>query len=84
MNTALVTTKTSAVMLSEDLRAGFTINEFCAAHRMSRASLYALWNRGQGPRFYLVGSKRVISVESAAAWRAEGEARVVKLMRAVA
>ena len=73
-------------MLSEDLRAGFTINEFCAAHRMSRASLYALWNCGQGPRFYLVGSKRVISVESAAAWRAEGEARVALALggRAVA
>jgi hypothetical protein len=53
-------------------------------HARSRASLYALWNRGQGPGFYLVGTKRVISVEAAASWRLEGEARAAKLMRSVA
>jgi hypothetical protein len=51
----------------------YTINEFCRSHRVSRATLYKLWQLGTGPRFYLVGSHRRISNEAAAAWRAAGE-----------
>jgi hypothetical protein len=54
--------------------AAYTIDEFCHAHRIGRATLYELWKRGVGPRFFLVGSHRRISVEAAAAYRAAGEA----------
>jgi hypothetical protein len=51
----------------------FTIAEFCAAHRISRSSLYLAWRDGVGPRFFHVGSKVLITRESAAEWRAERE-----------
>jgi hypothetical protein len=54
--------------------AAYTIDEFCHAHRMGRATLYELWKRGIGPRYFLVGSHRRISVEAAAAYRAAREA----------
>jgi hypothetical protein len=57
------------------LRAAFTINEFCVAHRICRASLYNAWAEGWGPAFMNIGKKRIISLEAAARWRAEGEAR---------
>jgi hypothetical protein len=55
-------------------RACFTVNEFCDAHRLSRAQLYNLWNAGIGPRWMANGSRRLISVEAAADWRREREA----------
>ena len=55
--------------------AAYTIDEFCTAHRISRGMLYKLWARGLGPRFMNVGKKRLISNESAADWRSEGERR---------
>jgi hypothetical protein len=54
-------------------RAAYTVSEFCAAHRISRSTLYELWAAGAGPRFILVGSKRIITVEAAADWRRRGE-----------
>jgi hypothetical protein len=52
--------------------AAFTIAEFCAAHRLSRALFYKLTVQGRGPRVTPLGSqKRVIMIEDAAAWRAE-------------
>ena len=59
-------------------RAAYTINEFCDAHRISRAKLYQLWAAGLGPRFIPVGTKKIISYEAAADWRAVGEAAVGK------
>ena len=54
--------------------AAYTVNEFCRAHRIGRATLYELWKRRIGPRFFLIGSHRRISVEAAADFRAAGEA----------
>jgi hypothetical protein len=54
--------------------AAYTVNEFCNAHRVSRAKLYQLWAAGLGPRFMHVGSKRIITIEAAADWRRAGEA----------
>jgi predicted DNA-binding transcriptional regulator AlpA len=51
----------------------FTINEFCAAHKISRSQLYKLWKQGRGPRTKHVGSKVLITAESAAEWRAADE-----------
>ncbi len=54
--------------------AAYTISEFCQAHRIGRATLYNLWARNLGPRFFLIGTHRRISIEAAAAWRADCEA----------
>jgi predicted DNA-binding transcriptional regulator AlpA len=46
------------------------INEFCAAHRISRAFFYALCRDGKGPRLTRIGPKAVrVSAEAAAEWR---------------
>jgi len=50
-------------------RAAYTISEFCDAHRISRSKLYQLWAVGTGPRFIRIGSKKIITIEAAAAWR---------------
>jgi hypothetical protein len=53
----------------------FNIEEFCKAHRISRAMLYKLWNQGLGPRTMRTGKRVLITVEAAAEWRRENEAR---------
>jgi hypothetical protein len=58
-------------------RAAYTLSEFCEAHRISRSQLYKYWQKGQGPRFFWVGTKRCISIEAAADWRREREAEAV-------
>ena len=52
----------------------YTIQEFCHAHRFSRAKLYQLWDAGAGPRIMKVGAKVLISAEAAADWRRQREA----------
>ena len=47
----------------------FEISEFCVSHRMSRSLLYKLWKEGSGPEFMKVGTRTLISKESAARWR---------------
>jgi hypothetical protein len=54
-------------------RACYSIDEFCAAHRVSRRKFYDLLEHGLGPRLMRVGSRILISVEAAAAWRRERE-----------
>jgi hypothetical protein len=59
--------------LSDVDRASFTIDEFCRAHRIGRTTLHYLWVQGKGPRIYRIGTRVLISIEAAAAWRAERE-----------
>jgi hypothetical protein len=47
----------------------FGIEDFCKRHGFSRAYLYLLWRRGEGPRFMQVGARRLISKEAALDWR---------------
>ena len=47
-----------------------TIRQFCDSHNISHAFFYLLQQRGEGPRVMHVGSRRLISIEEAAAWRA--------------
>ena len=55
-------------------RLAFTVNEFCAAHGISRTHLYDMWREGHGPRFMRAGDKRrLISVEAARDWRLAAE-----------
>lgn len=52
----------------------FTIDEWCTANRMCRATFYNLMKSGKGPVIMKVGSKTLISVEAAEAWRRQREA----------
>jgi hypothetical protein len=51
-----------------------TLTEFAAAHRLSMAMLFKLKNEGRGPREIAIGSRRYVTFEDAARWRAEREA----------
>jgi len=51
-----------------------TLREFAAAHRLSMAMLFKLKNEGRGPREIAIGSRRYVTFEDAAQWRAEREA----------
>jgi hypothetical protein len=60
--------------LGADVRA-YSIPEFCRVHGgMSQAFFHALVARGKGPKLMKVGARTLISVESAALWRAQQEA----------
>ena len=39
---------------------GYGIEDFCKRHGFSRAYLYLLWRRGEGPRFMQVAARRLI------------------------
>jgi predicted DNA-binding transcriptional regulator AlpA len=51
----------------------FTIAEFCAAEKISRAFFYKLQSQGNAPRTYPLGSNRRISREALSAWRTARE-----------
>lgn len=50
-------------------RDAYSVDDFCKRHGISRAYLYLLWRRGQGPRFMQAGTRRLISKEAGADWR---------------
>lgn len=54
----------------------YSVDEFCESHGICRATAYNLWRQGIGPRFMLVGKRRLITAEAAADWRREREAMV--------
>jgi hypothetical protein len=56
---------------SVDQRAVYTIPEFCKAHDISYGFFYSMQRNGTGPKTMKMGTRRVISVEEAARWRAE-------------
>ncbi|MER8923423.1 helix-turn-helix domain-containing protein [Mesorhizobium sp. M0802] len=47
----------------------YSIPEFCAAHRISRATFYNLITAGTAPRTMKVGGRVLISKEAATDWR---------------
>jgi hypothetical protein len=49
--------------------AAYSIPEFCASHRLSRALFYRLLAAGAGPAVMRVAGRRLVSAEAAAAWR---------------
>jgi predicted DNA-binding transcriptional regulator AlpA len=55
-------------------RKASSIDEFCAAHGISRAMFYKLLKQGNGPRLMNVGTLKLVSDESAAEWRRQMEA----------
>jgi predicted DNA-binding transcriptional regulator AlpA len=54
-------------------RKAYTVDEFANAHGISRSMLYMLWNQNIGPRYMKIGSRRIISEESAHDWRQSRE-----------
>ena len=46
-----------------------TVDEFCQSHRISRGHFYNLLKEGRGPTVMKVGTRTLVSVEAAAAWR---------------
>ena len=56
----------------------YSVDEFCAAERMSRVSLYEHWKRGKGPRFYLNGRCRRITHAARLDWQREREAEAAR------
>jgi len=51
----------------------FTIAEFCASEKISRAHYFNLRDRGEGPREMRLGRSVRISPEARAEWRRERE-----------
>ena len=47
----------------------FSVEEFCVAHGMSRASFYQYLKQGDGPTIMKVGHRTFVSAEAAAEWR---------------
>ena len=53
----------------------YSIEQFCAAHGgISEAFFHKLVSEGRGPKLMKVGTRTLVSVEAAAAWRAQQEA----------
>lgn len=50
-----------------------SISEFCKNHSISRALFYKALKEGWGPKLMACGRRRLISDESATAWRREME-----------
>ena len=50
-------------------RAAFSVDEFCAAHAITKPLFYKLLKAGQGPRIMKCGTRTLISIEAAADWR---------------
>lgn len=47
----------------------YSIAEFCTRHRIGKTTYYELKNSGKGPLEMKIGSRVLISVEAAEAWR---------------
>ena len=56
-----------------DYADAYTVDEFCARHRISPQLFYKLKPQGLMPVTFNVGTRVLISREAAAAWRRERE-----------
>ena len=64
-----VTGRKIALLDVADDADAFTVNEFCARHRISVQLFYKLKPQGLMPVTFNVGTRVLISREAAAAWR---------------
>jgi len=55
-----------------------SIKAFCALHAISEDQFYKMQREGWGPATMKVGSRTLVSAESAARWRAERETAATK------
>jgi excisionase family DNA binding protein len=54
-------------------RLAYTVDEACAVARIRRDLFYALLSRGEGPRTFKLGAKRLVRHEALVAWLEERE-----------
>jgi predicted DNA-binding transcriptional regulator AlpA len=54
-------------------RKAYSVDEFCAAHGISRAMFYKLGKESKAPRLMKVGTRTLFSEEAAADWRRQME-----------
>ena len=59
---------------SDSGKAAYSISEFCRDHSISRGLFYKLKKLGLTPREIELGSRRIITREAAADWRAQNTA----------
>lgn len=52
----------------------YDIDQFCERHRISKSTYFNLQKAGDGPRIMKVGTRVLITKESAAEWRRAREA----------
>lgn len=57
----------------------YTVEEFCQAYRICRATFYNLVRSGRGPAIMKVGSRTLVSAEAATEWRRKMEAATTKI-----
>jgi phage terminase small subunit len=74
---AAVVRQGSAIEVDESISA-HTIESFCNAYQISRSALYDAWSRGEGPRFFRLGTARRISVQAGRDWVGRLEQRTVQ------
>jgi hypothetical protein len=60
----------------------FSVFGFCVAHGLSRSLFYRLRRTGAGPRIMKCGTRTLISVEAAQAWRRTRERAAAASYRA--
>jgi hypothetical protein len=60
----------------------FSVDEFCAAHGISRWTYYEMRKDGTGPHEMRIGHRIFISVEAAAKWRKACERKAIQLVKA--
>lgn len=53
---------------------GYSIDEWCEKHRISRGTWYNLLKADEAPRFLKIGSRIVITAEADATWCRDREA----------
>jgi hypothetical protein len=56
----------------------YTIETFCQAHHISKAFFHKFRGQGRGPRLTRIGSRVLITAESAALWRRAREAETIQ------
>ncbi len=61
---------------------GYSIDEWCEKHRISRGTWYNLNRAGKGPRYMMVGSRIVITAEWDAQWCREREVATAAVRKA--
>jgi predicted DNA-binding transcriptional regulator AlpA len=69
MNTTSTTAHAQQCAPSPAAPAVYSVKDFCAAHGITKVTLYKLLKEGIGPRIMKVGTRTLISLESAAEWK---------------
>jgi hypothetical protein len=64
--------------MRDEVRAAYSIPEFCKRYGFSQSFYFKMKLQGRGPREMEVGRRKLISLEADEAWRREREAAAAK------